>query len=238
MGLNKDFDFACFIIIIESDLIFHSIKNIFLFHTSFISMESTKLDHFDENDEIHELILAGKAGDRDAMSLLVTKFSASVHNLIFSIIRDGNVVQDLAQETFVRMLLSIDKYEFRAPFRSWLFRIAVNLCRDHMRKNKVRRIITRFQIDKETGEEQTFIDAEQDPTRIVHESERMQIIIKALGKISDSSRIVFVLREMKDLSYEEISESLGWKIGTVKSRLFRARRELAELLGPQMEELR
>ena len=197
-----------------------------------------KVESYSENEKLFELVNAGKSGDREAISQLVTTFAPSIHNLIFSIIRDGSVVEDLAQETFVRMLLSIDRYEFRAPFRSWLFRIAVNLCRDHMRKKKVRRIMTRFQIDQNTGEEQSFVDSEQDPTNKVHESERMHIINQALNKISESSRIVFVLREMKDLSYEEISESLGWKIGTVKSRLFRARRELAALLTPKMEELR
>lgn len=196
------------------------------------------MESYSENEELHRLVMAGKSGDRTAMSQLVTTFSEPVHNLIFSIIRDGVVVDDLAQETFVRMLLSIEKYEFRAPFRSWLFRIAVNLCRDYMRKKKVRRIITRFQIDRETGEEQTFFDAEQDPSQNVQNSERMHMIQSALEKISESSRIVFVLREFKDMSYDEIAETLGWKIGTVKSRLFRARGELAELLSPHLEELR
>lgn len=196
------------------------------------------MESYSENEELYRLIMAGKSGDRSAMSQLVTMFSAPVHNLIFSIIRDGVVVEDLAQETFVRMLMSIEKYEFRAPFRSWIFRIAVNLCRDHMRKKKVRRIITRFQIDNETGEEQTFIDKDQDSTENVQNSERMLMIRQALDKISESSRIVFELRELKDLSYDEIADTLGWKIGTVKSRLFRARRELAELLSPHLEELR
>ncbi len=194
--------------------------------------------HNVDEEKIDKLVQASKEGDQTAMSELVTLYAPSVHNLIFSIIRDSTIVEDLAQETFVRMLLSIEKYEFRAPFKSWLFRIAVNLCRDHMRKKKVRRIITRFQVDRESGEEQSFIDEEQDSSKMVHESEQMDIIFTALNKISEYSRIVFTLREMKGLSYEEISETLGWKIGTVKSRLFRARRELAELLGPHLEDLR
>ncbi len=196
------------------------------------------MDLFSENEELRQIIMESKSGDRNAMSQLVTIFAPSVHNLIFSIIRDASVVEDLAQETFIRMLMSIEGYEFRAPFRSWLFRIAVNLCRDYMRKKKVRRIITRFQNNDETGEEQSFIDRDQDPTRQVQENERMQMVARALNKVPESSRIVFILREMKDMSYEEISETLGWKIGTVKSRLFRARRELAELLRPHLEELR
>jgi len=196
------------------------------------------LSEFSENEQLTGLISAGKKGDNDAMTQLINMHASSVHNLIYSIIRDNSIVEDLAQETFVRMFLSIHHYEFRAPFRSWLFRIAVNLCRDYLRKKKVRKIVNRFQIDEETGEEQTFVDNDQDPTAEIQNSERMKLITSALDKLSESSRIVFVLREMKDLSYEEIAETLNWKIGTVKSRLFRARRELAEILGPNLEELR
>ena len=196
------------------------------------------MSDFSENEQLTSLINASKDGDNNAMTQLINMYAPHVHNLIFSIIRDNSIVEDLAQETFVRLFLSIHHYEFRAPFRSWLFRIAVNLCRDHLRKKKVRRIVTRFQVDGETGEEQSFVDNDQDTTALIHSSERMQLITSALEKLSESSRIVFVLREMKDLSYEEIADSLGWKIGTVKSRLFRARRELAEILGPDLEELR
>lgn len=191
-----------------------------------------------ENDRLAQLIDASKQGDNEAMTKLINSYASSVHNLIYSIIRDHSIVEDLAQETFVRMFLSIQHYEFRAPFRSWLFRIAVNLCRDHLRKKKVRKIVTRFQVDEETGEEQIFTDAEQDPSAAVDEGEQIRLVTDALAKLPESSRIVFVLREMKDLTYEEIAETLKWKIGTVKSRLFRARRELAEILGPRLEELR
>ncbi len=196
------------------------------------------MSDFAENETIVALINAGKKGDNDAMTQLINMHASSVHNLILSIIRDTSVVEDLAQETFVRMFLSLQHYEFRAPFRSWLFRIAVNLCRDYMRKKKVRKIITRFQVDENSGEEQSFIDEDQDTADLIHSSELMQLITKALDKLPESSRIVFLLREMKDLTYEEIAETLDWKIGTVKSRLFRARRELAEILGPNLEELR
>ncbi len=191
-----------------------------------------------ENDHLTALIVAAKNGDNKAMTDLINMYASSVHNLIFSIIHDVSIVEDLAQETFVRMFLSLKNYEFRAPFRSWLFRIAVNLCRDHMRKKKVRRIISRFQVDDESGEEQTFIDDDQDTAALIQDSERMQLITHALEQLPESSRLVFILREMKDLSYEEIADTLQWKIGTVKSRLFRARRELADILGPNLEELR
>lgn len=188
--------------------------------------------------EIAKLIQASKTGDHQAMSQLIDFYSSSVHKLIYSILRDSQIVEDLAQETFIRMLTSLDHYEFRAPFHAWLYRIAVNLCRDHLRKKKVRHIVGRFKFDEESGAEEEFVDPHQDPTADVQNSEKWQLIENALSRLHDSSRTVFVLREIKDLSYEEIAETLNWKIGTVKSRLFRARRELADLLGPHLEELR
>ncbi len=190
-----------------------------------------------EKEEHEELLLASKQGDKDAMTQLINQFSPSVHNLIFSIIREPHAAQDLAQETFIRMLLNIKNYEFRAPFRAWLFRIAVNLCRDYLRKKKVRKIMTPFQTDPDTGEQQIFVDESADPIKSFEDNERMKLIYKAIDKLPKSSRVVLVMREIQQLSYDEIAEILNWKIGTVKSRLFRARRELAEILSPQLEEL-
>lgn len=203
-----------------------------------VEMRETSVPMTVEQHEHTELILASKKGDRNAMTELINIYSTAVHNLIFSIIRDASAVQDLAQETFVRMFLNIKNYEFRAPFRAWLFRIAVNLCRDHLRKKKVRNIMTPFQRDPETGEQQVFVDESADPIGSIEGEERMTLIHKAIEKLPQSSRIVLVMRELEQLSYEEIADILNWKIGTVKSRLFRARRELAAILRPHLEELR
>ncbi len=202
-----------------------------------LKRERLQLQMVLEKQEQTELILASKQGDRNAMTELINYYSPSVHNLIFSIIRDTHAVQDLAQETFIRMLLNIKNYEFRAPFRAWLFRIAVNLCRDYLRKKKVRKIITPFQVDPETGEQQVFEDESADPVGAFEGDERMKLINKAIAKLPKSSREVLVMREIQQFSYEEIAEILNWKIGTVKSRLFRARRELSDMLRPHLEEL-
>jgi len=186
-------------------------------------------------DDHDKLVAAGKTGDLDAQTKLVEFYSTQVQNLIFSILRDANVVEDLAQETFIRMIQSLPGYESRAPFKAWLFRIAVNLCRDHLRKKKVRRIMHRFEVDPESGEEQQFTDDQLNPLQNAEQSEQMKLIKRALDKIPDASRTVFILREIEQLSYEEIAQTLSWRLGTVKSRLFRARKELAEILGPQLE---
>ena len=187
--------------------------------------------------DIHDkLIEKSIQGDRDAMSKLVNYYAPDVHRFIFSMLRDADATDDLAQDTFIRMVTNISSYEHRAPFKSWLFRIAVNVCRDHLRKKKVRRIVSRFAIDRDSGEEQEFADESPNPLRQVQSLEQRELIEKALQKLPASSRQVFVLREMQEFSYEEIAQALGWRLGTVKSRLFRARKELAELIGPQLED--
>lgn len=189
------------------------------------------------NDELTDLIIAGKQGDRVAMTQLIEHFSPSVHRLIYSIIRDGAIVEDLAQETFIKMLLAIENYEFRAPFRSWLMRITVNLCRDHLRKKKVRSIMSFFKTNEETGEQQSFTDSAPDPSMLFDQNERKKILMTALERLPEASRLILIMRELEQLSYEEIVDVLGWKMGTVKSRLFRARQELLDELSPHREDL-
>ncbi|MDZ7370996.1 MAG: RNA polymerase sigma factor [candidate division KSB1 bacterium] len=189
------------------------------------------------NQDHQELILAGKQGDESALTQLIELYAPFVHRLIFSIVRDDSVVEDLAQDAFIKMLTAIENYEFRAPFKSWLTRIAVNVCRDHLRKKKVRSIINFFKVNEETNEEQSFMDEAPNPVMLLEKDERKKILLRAMERLPASSRMILVLRELNQLSYEEIAAALGWKMGTVKSRLFRARQELLQELAPYREDL-
>ena len=183
-------------------------------------------------DENFELIIAAKKGDQQALSRLIDKFSEPIHSFIYSIVGDWQIVEDLAQETFLRMITAIKNYEFRAPFRSWLFRIAVNLCRDHFRRKKVRSIVSFLTYDS-NEEEMSITDEKQNPLRDLEKKETLQQIEQALKSLPEYLRLVFVLRDIQELSYEEISDTLKWSLGTVKSRLFRARKEIAKYLIQQ-----
>lgn len=189
------------------------------------------------NQDHQELILAGKQGDESALTQLIELYAPFVHRLIFSIVRDDSVVEDLAQDAFIKMLTAIENYEFRAPFKSWLTRIAVNVCRDHLRKKKVRSIMNFFKVNEETNEEQSFMDESPNPVMLLEKDERKKILLRAMERLPASSRMILVLRELNQLSYEEIAAALGWKMGTVKSRLFRARQELLQELAPYREDL-
>ena len=163
---------------------------------------------------------------------MINTFSEPIHSFIYSIVGDWTIVEDLAQETFLRMISAIKDYEFRAPFRSWLFRIAVNLCRDHFRKKKVRSIVSFLTYDR-NEEEITIIDDKQNPLNDLERRETLNQIEQALKSLPEYLRLVFVLRDIQELTYDEISNTLNWSLGTVKSRLFRARKEIAKYLIQQ-----
>ncbi len=183
----------------------------------------------------HDLVLASQAGDATAISRLIDLHAEAVQGFIFALLGDKHLVEDLAQDTFLRAFLAIKKYEFRAPFRSWLFRIAMNLCRDQLRKRKVRKIMGSFHnpVDEEEIE---YIDPQPDALANLEQKERAALVHNALARLPDPLRQVLVLRDLQEFTYEEIAQLLGWRMGTIKSRLFRARKELAHMLKEYMEE--
>lgn len=183
-------------------------------------------------DENFELIVAAKNGDKQALSELININAESVHSFIYSIVGNWQIVEDLAQETFLRMITAIKNYEFRAPFRAWLFRIAVNLCRDHFRRKKVRNIVSSIIYDS-NEEELNLIDETQNPARDLESKETIIKIEQAMNSLPESLRMVFVLRDIQEFTYEEIAKTLKWSLGTVKSRLFRARKEIAKYIIQQ-----
>ena len=185
-------------------------------------------------EENHELIIAAKKGDQKALTQLIELFSEPVHSFLYSMLGNNEYVEDLAQETFLKMLKAINKYESRAPFRAWLFRIAVNICRDHLRKKKVRKIVTYISHDDE--QEIPIIDVDQNPHRNFENMESRIMLEKILNKIPPPLRTVFILRDIQDFTYEEISKTLNWNLGTVKSRLFRSRKEIAKYYNELQED--
>ena len=178
-------------------------------------------------EEHRELILRCQSGDQPAMTELIKLYQNAILGLVTSIMGSRSLSEDIAQETFLRVLNSIESYQFKAPFKSWIFRIAVNLCRDELRKKKVRKIVTHFQTD---DPEQTWEPIDLAPN--IHDDyvqkEGLLKIFELVEQLPDPLRVVFVLRDIQDFSYEEIAKTVNWRIGTVKSRLFRARQILAK----------
>jgi RNA polymerase sigma-70 factor, ECF subfamily len=169
------------------------------------------------------LIKTFQEGDKDAFSILVNRYNEKVRNLIFRILSEVSIVDDLSQDVFIKVYESLNYFRFESSFYTWLYRITVNKCRDEIRKRKVRKF-TSLDFIFSNGVEMKHPDDQYD--RI----ESDLLVSEALSKLSSKQREIIILKDLNDLSYQEIGEILNCEIGTVKSRLSRARIELAKIM--------
>lgn len=139
--------------------------------------------------------------------------------------------RDCAQETMLRAFRAFDSFRGEASFSTWIIRIAMNCCNDFLRKQK--NIVSLEEMQTETGYE--AVDPASGPYQQLEEKERMRLLHDGLKKMKPEFREVIVLRDMQGFSYEELAESLHLSLGTVKSRLNRARKELCEILSEHLE---
>ena len=190
--------------------------------------------------EDSELVIACQTGDKEAMECLVKKHQRSVNSLLYQLAPDWGDTSDLAQEVFIRVYRGIHSLRNPKTFRSWLNQIVVNLFYDELRR-RPRRLPTLSidaRIESESGESDLVREIpdpslKPDERSLVHELD--QVIRKAMAGLPEQFRTAIVLRELQGLSYEEISSAIGCELGTVKSRIARARGRLQEVLAPYVE---
>jgi RNA polymerase sigma-70 factor (ECF subfamily) len=173
-----------------------------------------------------ELIRRSQAGDGEAFGVLVERYKGKVFSLAYGFTRDRTIADDLAQEVFIKAYVSLTRFQARSEFGTWLYRIAVNHAKDFLRKNKSRR----KEISIEDVGEQTLTAENKSPEEIRVEEGRRQIVQAALARLPEKYRVILTLRDIDGLSYEDISRILKLSLGTVDSRLHRARRKLREKL--------
>lgn len=182
------------------------------------------------------LIRAVKAGDHRAFEELVGRYQRQVANLIYVTMGNADVVDDIAQEVFIRVYRSLPNFKFDASFFSWIYRITKNLCIDEVRKKKIRRVLSLDFLTEDALEKTKQNKTHETPTDSVLSDEKKQVILSALQKLSPEHREIIVLREYEDFSYNEIAEKLHLSLEAVKSRIFRARTELRKILSDYFEE--
>lgn len=183
-----------------------------------------------------KLIEAFRKGDEKAFEEIVRRYQRQVANIIYLTLGNREEVDDLSQEVFVRVFRSLDRFEFDSSLYSWIYRIAVNLCIDEIRKKKIRKLIpldflTERKLETEKHSKETATGSDE-----LLQKEKKEIIRSALDKLSPIHRAVILLREYQDLSYGEIAKTLHISPQAVKSRIFRAREELRELLKDYFQE--
>jgi RNA polymerase sigma-70 factor (ECF subfamily) len=176
-----------------------------------------------------------RAGDADAFDNLVTRYSGDIYALLYRLMDDPDEAGDLTQETFLAALKAIKTFRGEADLKTWLFRIAVNQSRNRFRWWKRRKRDKTVSLDAPIGDSETTLsdsisDNAANPEEEVLRLEREQQLSDALNGLSDTFREVIVMCDIEGLSYEEISQTLGVNLGTVKSRIARGREELRKRL--------
>jgi RNA polymerase sigma-70 factor (ECF subfamily) len=183
--------------------------------------------------EDDELIRSFLSDNTDAFDRLVIKHQHMVFNLCFRIVGDYDDANDCAQETFIKVYNNLKTFGFQSSFATWLYRIAVNTCRNRISSsdNRIRKKMLRINNPGDAGGDPVEIhDCSFNPDAIFEKNERTRLIHDAIDALPDDLKILIVLRDLEGNSYEDISEITGVNLGTVKSRLARARHLLRETL--------
>jgi len=185
--------------------------------------------------EENALIAAATNGDKAAFGKIVTMYEKLVYNTIKLKVTNADDAMDLSQEVFIKLWKSIGKYRGDCRFSTWLYKIATNASLDFLRKSTHEQTDPMpFVVDDDGDEKQIELPDDTvaaSPERSVETSETVQAVRRAIASLSSEQREVIILRDIEGYSYEEIAEMLGLGIGTVKSRINRARANLKELLA-------
>jgi RNA polymerase sigma-70 factor (ECF subfamily) len=215
-----------------------------------LAMQSTGAEHRrSETDaeaaaqsraEDHGLIASAKGGDERAFAKLMRKYEERVQNHCMRIVGDEQESEDLKQEVFIKVYRSLPSYEHSYAFYTWMYRITQNCCIDRIRKIKRQAVEvsltpTPDEDGLDSSREHEISDETYVPEKEALNNELKSTLEAALAKLSPKLREIIVLKEQEGLSYEEIGAMLHCSRGTVKSRLFRAREKLQDLLAHYMQ---
>lgn len=182
-------------------------------------------------DEDRNLIQRCLKGEEKAFEELLGKYRTSVFSICLRMVRNRSTAEDIAEEVFVKIFSALDRYDPTFPFASWLHRITSNLCIDYLRREKDRAI----SLDQPLGGDDDGLLIQipartAAPDREVESKEMMAMLDEAIERLPEHYRIIVILRHQEERSYEEISETLGIPLGTVKARIHRARNMIVEYL--------
>ncbi len=188
-----------------------------------------------------DLVKRCQAGDTEAFDELVTRYRTRIFGMIYNMVHNEQDAWDLAQDSFVKAWKSIKRFRGRSSFYTWIYRIVMNVTIDWLRKKQVKGVGAEFddaiqakQIDPAS---KTAPKADALPYEIMQRSETRTRIDNAIAQLSAEHRAVILMKEIEEMQYHEIAETLGCSIGTVMSRLFYARKKLQNLLRDVYENI-
>ena len=182
-----------------------------------------------------QLVVRVQQGDKRAFDLLVLKYQHKIHSLISRYVRDQTEVQDVAQEAFIKAYRAINKFRAESAFYTWMYRIAINTAKNHLVSRSRRPPATDVDVDESVdyAGANVLLD-QQGPESILHGEEVAVVVRDALESLPEDLRTAVTLREFDGLSYEDIADVMDCPVGTVRSRIFRAREAIDKQLGPAL----
>ena len=184
-----------------------------------------------------QLVERAQRGDKQAFELLVVKYQRKLARLLSRFIRDPGEVEDVAQEAFIKAYRALPSFRGDSAFYTWLYRIGINAAKNYL-VAMGRRAPTTTEHDAEEAE--SFEDGDQlrdinTPENMLMSKQVATVVNAAMNELPEELRTAITLREIEGLSYEEIAEIMNCPIGTVRSRIFRAREAIAEKLRPMLD---
>ena len=182
-----------------------------------------------ENTPEGALVRRAQAGDESAFHEIVERYQSKVFSIIHGIVRQRNDVEDIAQQVFAKVYLSIKGFDFRSSLITWIYKITVNECFDYLRKRKVRKLVYESDLSEdevrrvENNEPTVGRQAPADSTLA-----RRDYVLKLLSRVSEEERMLLVMKEVEGYSVEELAARTGMNENTIKVKLFRARQKLVK----------
>jgi RNA polymerase sigma-70 factor (ECF subfamily) len=178
-----------------------------------------------------ELVTAFRGGDISAFDTLVQRWERKIQGAVYRIMGSGEEARDLAQETFLRAYRGLGSFKSEARFSSWLYQIALNLCRDRLRQRRGKTLVSIDDLDPTTA---ARIDRSPATAQELVEAKDLgRIVATAMSDLPEEQREVIVLKEYQGLTFQEIADTLGVPVSTVKTRLYRGLGQMRERLERQ-----
>jgi RNA polymerase sigma-70 factor (ECF subfamily) len=188
----------------------------------------------DDNDQ--QLVQRVQAGDKSAFNLLVLKYQHRVLKLVGRFVSDAAEAEDVAQEAFLKAYRALASFRGESAFYTWLYRIAINTAKNALVANRRRPVDFDLDLqDPDQYERQARLKDDDTPEGVLLTDEIRNVVEHALEQLPEDLRTAIVLRELEGMSYEEIAEAMDCPVGTVRSRIFRAREAIDKKLKPLLD---
>jgi len=199
--------------------------------------QSGKLVTMTEREKDHSLVQRVQRGDKVAFEMLFTKYQRRVSRLISRFVRSDAEVEDIVQESFIKAYRALGSFRGDSAFYTWLYRIAVNTAKNYLVAASKRPIsLTQFEKnDDDDFEEDHFMSDAATPESELITKQIAETVNKTMNELPADLREAIMLREIEGMSYEDIADSMGCPIGTVRSRIFRAREAISQKIKPMLD---